>query len=173
MLDVQMPPEVPHAQIAPSVADPLVVSIPAAVSGKTSVVLASNGISKLVERLGPENFRIPVTSEWKRKTDSDEGTEYLENPSGDVWMVEGTGEQYFTPESALRETLKTGCRIPTSEEWNAMARSINSKIDLERGMQKDVSVRERLSLRLAGALSALSAPSRMGHIGVYLTASAP
>jgi len=41
----------------------------------------------------------------------------LENKTGDVWVLLSNREQFFTWIAAIRETKKTGKRVPTDEEF--------------------------------------------------------
>jgi hypothetical protein len=181
MLDAFIPPESP-SQYPTKISSAF--SISGAASDRIMLALNSEGTmsvslpprkeageesgESLRNSLDSRNFRIAVTPDWKRRVDSDEGTEYLEHPSGDVWMVESTGEQYFMLESALRETRKAGLRMPTVEEWKRIIRSVNPKIDLERGRQADTSVREGLRLELNSIFSTFSAPYARRGLGAYL-----
>ena len=68
------------------------------------------------------NFRIPH-KKWKV---SEEDSELLVSPSGDVWEVkdgEEKGEQLFTWDAAMRETKKAGKRIPTDKEFSELLKT--------------------------------------------------
>ena len=73
------------------------------------------------EALEPGRFRIDSAG-WAEKTDP-KGVRYLENPEGDAWELQDgpfAGEQFFTYESAVRETAKAGKRMPTKDEWEVV-----------------------------------------------------
>lgn len=73
-----------------------------------------------------------------------------------MWeLIDGefAGEQFFSWDAAIRETAKSGKRLPTKEEWAAIILSINPSIVPGLGWQADASVRETLGLKLAGYCS--------------------
>ena len=66
-----------------------------------------------------EDYNFKIKSDGWKKISSN-GLSFFENPKGDVWeSIDGdcAGEQYFTWDSAMRETKKAGKRMPTDEEF--------------------------------------------------------
>ena len=63
------------------------------------------------------NFKIN-SSKWKKKK------WVLTSPEWDIWEDEN-GEQFFTWDSAMRETQKIGKRIPTDKEFNEIVGDIS------------------------------------------------
>lgn len=74
------------------------------------------------EAFETEDFRIP-TEGWKFAPDVTADDNLVRvNPEGDVWEIfleDGSKEQLFTFEAALRETAKAGKLMPTERQWYA------------------------------------------------------
>ncbi len=74
-------------------------------------------------KLEDHNFRVD-SADWARIIV--DGEEYLVNPQGDIWQIigeEADGEQLFTWNAAMRETKKTGKRMPTDEEFSKILKT--------------------------------------------------
>lgn len=102
------------------------------------------------QSLEKENFRVNSVG-WKEKTLPENfpacQTRVKINPEGDIIeLIEGEfkGEQFFTFDAALRETMKVGKRIPSKEEWIEIFHSINPSVSSELSWQNDISIRETL-----------------------------
>lgn len=103
------------------------------------------------EPLEKQNFRIRSDG-WKSFVLED-GTVAKANGFRDVWELcdgEFAGEQFFTAGAAHRETEMAGKRMPNPEEWIEIIHAVNPEIDQGGKWKEDTSVRETLSLKLAG-----------------------
>ena len=92
-------------------------------------------LEKIKEELNSENLKLENhnfqvdSNGWKKKTIDD--LEILESPTKDIWEInEGKlkGEQLFTWEAAIRETKKTGKRMPDDDEFSKI---IKTKEDIK------------------------------------------
>lgn len=101
--------------------------------------------------LEPENFRIDSEGWPERRTPN--GVMVKIGLGGKVFeILDGrhVGEQLFTLEAALEETVKAGKLIPTRKQWNEIICGIRGAFDPEGSWQDDASVRSALALPLAG-----------------------
>lgn len=101
--------------------------------------------------LEPENFRIGSEGWPERRTPN--GVLVKIGLGGKVFeILDGSraGEQLFTLEAALEETVKAGKLIPTRKQWNEIVRRIRGTFDPDGSWQDDASVRSALALPLAG-----------------------
>ena len=75
-------------------------------------------------QLEKENFKVDSTG-WQQFTNK-QGIIYLESPTKDIWEYVGgvaerlIGQQLFTWDAAMRETMKAGKRMPTDEGWSTL-----------------------------------------------------
>ncbi len=125
-------------------------------------------------RFEERNFRVPSDG-WPKKVLAD-GRMIKTNQEGDITeLLEGdlAGEQLFTWGAVLRETANAAKRLPSTEEWISAIRAVNPQIKPLGSWQNDTSVREALSLPLAGYRGNLSTACCLQGKQGYYWASSP